>query len=97
MCAFAVGTTYEILLLWNLGGKDFSSVCLWAVASVGLALLSEIGDLVESKMKREAGVKDSGNLIPGHGGVLDRFDSMLFVAPALALLIAFTKVGYTGL
>ncbi|MDR2098723.1 MAG: phosphatidate cytidylyltransferase, partial [Rickettsiales bacterium] len=95
--AFAAGTAYKIVLLWNLGGDDFSSVCVWAVASVVLSLLSEIGDLVESKMKRLAGVKDSSGMIPGHGGVLDRFDSMLFVAPALALLVAFTKIGYTGL
>jgi phosphatidate cytidylyltransferase len=51
-----------------------------------LGVVGQVGDLAESLLKREAGVKDSSHLIPGHGGVLDRFDSLIFVLPVAALL-----------
>lgn len=52
----------------------------------GLAIVAQIGDLFESWMKRQAGMKDSSNLIPGHGGILDRVDGLTFTAPLLLLL-----------
>jgi len=57
----------------------------WIGAIAGTA--GQIGDLFESGLKRELGIKDSGGIIPGHGGMLDRFDSLLFVAPMVWLLL----------
>ncbi|MEZ4455578.1 MAG: phosphatidate cytidylyltransferase [Gemmatimonadales bacterium] len=60
----------------------------WQALAFGLvcSVFAQVGDLAESLFKREAGVKDSSHLIPGHGGVLDRFDALYFVLPVAAML-----------
>lgn len=63
------------------------SAIFFMFASMSLSILEQISDLIESKIKRIFGVKDSGNVIPGHGGVLDRLDGIVLVAPVILLLI----------
>ncbi len=57
----------------------------WTFIAVLVSVFGTIGDLVESKYKRDAGVKDSGTIMPGHGGILDRLDSVIFAAPFIFL------------
>ena len=62
-----------------------------AVACAIAAVISQVGDLAASAIKRNHGIKDYGTLIPGHGGILDRFDSMLFTAPAIFFALTFLR------
>ncbi len=73
----------------------FSSIGLWPAILVGVVLgvVGQIGDLFESMLKRACGVKDSGNMIPGHGGILDRLDSLLFAFP---LVYYIARWGFSG-
>lgn len=62
---------------------------IYAFAGILTGLAATLGDLFESKLKRSAGVKDSGNILPGHGGILDRFDALYLAAPINYLLLTF--------
>lgn len=64
----------------------FTQACVFGLA---VGMFGQLGDLVESLFKRDAGVKDSSSIVPGHGGVLDRFDSLIFVSPIVYLYLAF--------
>lgn len=68
--------------------KDLFSYNIWVMLALTavFSLVGQMGDLVESAYKRHYGVKDSGTILPGHGGILDRFDSLLFVFPVMHLL-----------
>ncbi len=69
--------------VWRLGRLDFVLLAIGGVTAVS----GQLGDLVESLWKRGVGVKDSGGVLPGHGGILDRMDAMLYAAPVLLLLL----------
>ena len=76
------------MLLWvsySRNPRQSSPSHVVAVA-IGLGVVSQAGDLLESAAKRHFGVKDSGHVIPGHGGLLDRLDALLTVAPVAAML-----------
>lgn len=84
---FAVLAGYFISKYYIKAKPEFSdkSILIWTSIAVIVGIMGTIGDLIESKFKRIAGVKDSGSFMPGHGGILDRLDSVIFVAPIIFL------------
>lgn len=74
------------LLFYLMGWIESVHVLLFLTLTMILSMFGQLGDLVESALKRHFDVKDSGRLLPGHGGVLDRFDSFIFVLPLMNIL-----------
>lgn len=85
--AVGAAALYAALFLGPGGGASLP-VAVAAVVGLLIGMVAQVGDLAESVLKREAGVKDSGYLLPGHGGVLDRFDAVFFTLPLTYALLA---------
>ena len=84
------GTIFTFLAawaVWALWGAQVLPLIHWMVLALIVASLGVLGDLFESLIKRHAGVKDASHVIPGHGGMLDRFDGLLFVLPVAAIYL----------
>jgi phosphatidate cytidylyltransferase len=83
------GLAVALLINFVLLSFDYHGVAFWKAALLGvfISTLSSFGDLVESSIKRSFGVKDSGRIIVGHGGILDRFDGVIYAGPILLLFM----------
>ena len=88
--AFHSGETIEFfdgIFKYNKFKSEFGKIVFVIITSVFLSICAQIGDLVASRLKREYGIKDYSNVFPGHGGVLDRFDSAFFAATIFLVMI----------
>jgi phosphatidate cytidylyltransferase len=84
---FNIAYTYiYMVIMENMGVKVEANLIILLIISIIGSLIGIFGDLSASIIKRQTGIKDFGNIIPGHGGIVDRFDSVLFIAPFLYLI-----------
>ena len=89
------GTVATFLAAWGVSaffGASVLSTAHWMAIAAIVSVFGVFGDLFESLIKRHAQVKDAGDLIPGHGGLLDRFDGLLFVLPAVLLYLTLVQL-----
>ena len=90
---FSAAITYGFVITMNHYYGSMLSMKFLVLSSVALAFISQVGDIFESKIKRYLNIKDSSNLIPGHGGIFDRVDGLLFAAPVVALFVLLSNMG----
>ncbi len=81
----AMAVSYGVC--WFFDAADWSNAQYYVYMSAMLAIIAQVGDLIESAIKRHLGLKDSSNMIPGHGGIFDRIDGLIFAAPFTVLLL----------
>ena len=88
-----IGGIFMSILVMTIVGRvlssevDWNSILKWTGVAAICSIAGTLGDIFQSKLKRMAGVKDSGHIMPGHGGFLDRFDSLLFAAPLVWIFV----------
>lgn len=86
---FIGGLVFALIASVIIANYSSFSTFSWLIIAALVSVFGTIGDLVESKFKRQANIKDSGSIMPGHGGLLDRLDSLFFAAPFVYLYIHF--------
>lgn len=84
-------STLVVAVIFYIFTDVFNNLLVAVAVTLMVSIVGQMGDLIESAYKREYGVKDSSNLLPGHGGVFDRFDSIILSAPMLFVLLEFIK------
>ncbi|MCR5322847.1 MAG: phosphatidate cytidylyltransferase [Lachnospiraceae bacterium] len=90
--AILIGVVYAIIFRNDLSEFFNNPIIDFAIISAAASVVSMIGDLAASAIKRDKQIKDYGRLIPGHGGILDRFDSVIFIAPIVYYLVMFLSM-----
>lgn len=84
-----LGSIIAALIIFNY--TQLYSLTIWVLLGIMISVLGTFGDLIQSKFKRKAGVKDSGTIMPGHGGIYDRLDSVIYTSPFVFLFLQLAK------
>lgn len=82
-----LASVVSFAVCWYFDVRDTQALTEYVVMAALLAVIAQIGDLIESAIKRHLGLKDSSNMIPGHGGIFDRVDGLIFAAPFAVLML----------